>query len=564
MSGIEDVMAAALARAKQLKEQNAVKLNMVAPSATSTAVKQEVITASGAFAWNEEQTMAIQKGLLGESYCIIGSAGTGKTTTLRGLLKQMLEEHKLPMLEAGTQYLSANTPGVVLVSYTRRAVRNIARQMPPELKPHCITIHKLLEFAPEYYDDGFNERGEVVKKMRFAPQRNEEQPLPANLRTIVIDESSMVDIELFEKLLAALPYPSRVQFIYMGDLNQLPPVYGQAILGKALLELPIVDLKRVYRQALESPIISLALAVKNNDFRGFNKDAKELWGAGAAFDVKEVKEKITLKSARGSVTLQPWKKKFEMEDALHMMNGQIAKWIDDGYYNPDEDLVLCPWNKAFGSDEMNKAIAQKLAIMRETPTWEIIAGFQKHYFAVGDKVLYDKQEAIILDIYKNPKYLGKAPAKPSTKLSRWGGGAETDMESMSNQDIDALLEALGEVEDRKAECSHTLKLRLLDNDEEVLVSKSAEVNSMSFAYVISVHKSQGSECRKVFMITHYCHAKMLFRELVYTGVTRAAEELHVIMSPMMLSTAASRPRIKGDTLEAKLEFYRGKLGERLE
>jgi exodeoxyribonuclease V alpha subunit len=104
---------------------------------------------------------------------------------------------------------------------------------------------------------------------------------------------------------------------------------------------------------------------------------------------------------------------------------------------------------------------------------------------------------------------------------------------------------------------------MVDREEEVQITKSAVVNNSLFAYVITVHKAQGSECRKVFFLTHNCHSKMLFRELVYTGITRAAEELHIVCSPMMLQTAANRPRIKGDTLAAKLEFYKERMKEEL-
>ena len=57
---------------------------------------------------------------------------------------------------------------------------------------------------------------------------------------------------------------------------------------------------------------------------------------------------------------------------------------------------------------------------------------------------------------------------------------------------------------------------------------------------------------------------MLFRELVYTGITRAAEDLYIVMSPMMLAKAGNSPRVKGDTLAAKLEFYASRMKERIE
>jgi exodeoxyribonuclease V alpha subunit len=530
-----------------------------------------------AWAWNAEQKQAIAFGVVGKSFTLIGAAGTGKTTTLRGLLQAKLESQSVPMLKTRTQYLETNTPGVILVSYTRRAVRNIARQMPAELKAHCLTIHKLLEFAPEKYME-MGPEGYEVQKMRFAPQRHEGNPLPEELTTVIVDESSMVSIELFDMLVAALPVPARVQFIFLGDLNQLPPVYGHPILGQKLLELPIVELTQVYRQALESPIISLALSVKNNNFAQFNKDAIELWSgdkfkredgkwAYSAFDAKEVREKITFeKPGRGKVTLHPWKKKTETDVGLAFMQGQMKAWIDSGEYDPNEDLVLCPWNKSFGTDELNRAIADKLGKNRQATVFHIIAGYENYYYAVGDKLLVDKSEAIIEKITTNPRYLGKRPAEPSPLLDRWGNNAKPSDGStgLDEFDVDAALASLEEVDDRTAQSSHLVEVRFIDTGETQVLKAAGELNKTSYAYAITVHKAQGSECRKVFLITHYCHSSMLFRELVYTGITRAAEELYIVMSPMMLAKAGNSPRVKGDTLAAKLEFYASRMKERIE
>jgi ATP-dependent exoDNAse (exonuclease V) alpha subunit len=537
-----------------------------------------------AWHWNEEQAEAIRYGTkrMGqgrEDFCLIGAAGTGKTTTLKGILREGMKQNLYPPLERSTKWLSAGAPGIVLVSYTRRAVRNIAKQMPADLRPHCLTIHKLLEFGPEFYEaDILDAGGQIVDrkvKMRFAPFKHSGDPLPSNLTTIVIDEASMVDLELFAKLLNALPNRARVQFIVLGDLNQLPPVYGQAILGKMLLENPIIELTQVYRQALESPIIALALAVKNNNFKLFNSQCADgtfkITGKGPV-DVKNIPAnggKIVIeREGRGKVTLHPWKQKWEQDEALTAIKGQINAWIASGEYQPDEDIILCPWNESFGTLELNRSIANKLGVIRNADVYEIIAGFQKHYLAVGDKLLVDKHDCIILGIERNPKYLGKRPSPHSPNLDRWGSYRKTaviedDFSDLSDVDIDDILSALGEIEDRTAEASHVIKVRMLDTDEELFFSKSATFNSSTFGYAITVHKAQGSECRKVFFLTHYCHSAMLMRELVYTAITRASEELYIVMSPQMLAVAAARPRIKGDTLAAKLAWYQEKLKEKL-
>lgn len=548
--------------------------------------------ANPAWSWNEQQTEAINNGLMGRSFVLIGAAGTGKTTTLRGMLQTMLESNRIPMLEKGTQYLKKDAPGVALVSYTRRAVRNIARQMPEDMKDKCLTIHKLLEFAPEkYYVTGPN--GEEVAKFRFAPSYDASNKLPRNLRTIVIDESSMVSLELFDQLVDALPNPHAVQFIFLGDLNQLPPVYGHPILGQKLLQLNIVELTQVYRQALESPIIALATAIRLNKWADFNKNVVDLWTGDrfrkadgspsyAACDMTDLTflidkkdprkpAKLELnKPGRGKVTIQVWKKRVENETGLAYMQGQLKAWIDDGSYKPDEDLVLCPWGKSFGTTELNKAIADKLGLMREAEVHEIIAGFNKYYYAVGDKVMIDKQEAIITRIQTNPKYLGKRPIAASKTLNRWGEDPQNKFHALADfglQDFEEILAAQeigGEADEGRVEAaSHQIVVRFIDTGAEGVFDRASTFNTMDFAYAITVHKAQGSECRKVFFITHHCHSAMCYRELVYTAITRAAEELVVVCTPYMLGSSAAKPRIKGDTLAAKLKFYEDALKERL-
>ena len=573
-----DLAARAAKKAEPQKTATASVSENLASVIVPTAVEPaKPLSDISAWNWNTEQSQAIENGVVGKSFVLIGAAGTGKTTTLRGLLKAKLEKHAIPMLKTGTQHLAVGTPGIVLLSYTRRAVRNIARQMPAELKSHCLTIHRVLEFAPEIYYEP-NEQGLETKKMRFAPQRHEANPLPEELRTVVIDESSMVSIDLMEMFLAALPNKHGVQFIFLGDLNQLPPVYGQAVLGRELLRLPIVELTQVYRQALESPIIALALAVKNNNFSQFNRDTVDLWTGDKfkdpvtgkpkymAFDAKEIREKITLeRPGRGKVTLHPWKTKTETEVGLAFLQGQVKAWIDQGVYGPDEDMILCPWNESFGTMELNKAVADKLAKKKDLLVHEVIAGFKKYYFAEGDKLLVDKQEAIIYEIHTNPKYLGKRPVAASKTLDRWGNDTakQQNLADYADMDIDELLSDLADIEERTAQASHILKVRFLDSGEEDFISTASVINASTFGYAMTVHKAQGSECRKVFFLTHYCHSAMLFRELVYTAITRAAEELYIVMSPMMLEKAAKSPRIKGDTLKAKLEFYQQRLKERL-
>jgi len=102
--------------------------------------------------WNTEQWTFIQNCLNGKSGVLIGAAGTGKTTTMRGTVESLLQKGHFPLMHDSHKHLPIGTPGIVFVSYTRRAVMNLRKALPEDMKANCITIHKLLEYAPVFYE----------------------------------------------------------------------------------------------------------------------------------------------------------------------------------------------------------------------------------------------------------------------------------------------------------------------------------------------------------------------------------------------------------------------------
>jgi ATP-dependent exoDNAse (exonuclease V) alpha subunit len=113
------------------------------------------------------------------------------------------------------------------------------------------------------------------------------------------------------------------------------------------------------------------------------------------------------------------------------------------------------------------------------------------------------------------------------------------------------------------------RLESLDTGAIWKVGEVGTYNSMVFSYALTVHKSQGSEWRRVFLFLHSSHHAMCSRELVYTAVTRAREDLIILCEPDRrdskgtLSKAALNPRIKGNTLKEKLEWLKKRSDERL-
>lgn len=498
--------------------------------------------------YNEKQQEFIDLALEGKSCVLIGSAGTGKTTCMRGLIETLIQKSHIPQLSAPHKHLHVGTPGIVIISYTRRAVSNIKKVLSNDLKENAITYHKLMEYEPVFYEVIDEVTGEAKNTMKFEPCRNQFNPLDPNIHTIIVEESSMLSVEYHTILLKALQ--NGVQIIYLGDIYQLPPVFGSAILGFKLNELPVVELTEVYRQALNSPIISYAHKIKN----------------GETFSIPEKTEIVT---EDGKVTFHPWKKKLLSEDAVSVIAKFFSQSYDLGTYTPGEDMILIPFNKAYGTLEVNNHIASHIAKSKNSVVWEIIAGFNKIYLREGEIVMYDKEDAIVTRIAHAPQYIGKRPQKESPYLNYWGQLNEDEAEHKSSileletdLDVDAILESVvsgSNDEDRVHKASHTITVKLIDSGREIHLSTASELNSLLLGYALTVHKAQGSEWNRVYLLFHHSHATMLSRELLYTAFTRAKEEVYCICEKDTFVKGVQSQRIKGTTLAEKAEYFKGKL-----
>lgn len=527
---------------------------------TLTLINKETPLTQSEPKLNSKQEEFVNTALIGKSCILIGAAGTGKTFTMKQVVNSLIQSEQAGLLvDTGHKVLRDGTPGIVGVSFTRRAVSNLRKAMPANMKQNCLTIHALLEYEPvreEVYD---NETFTTKSRMSFQPQRTAYYPLPSSIHTIIIDESSMVAGEpyhlnpsselLFNQLMRACPH--NPQILFLGDIQQLPPVFGSAILGYKMLELPTVELTEVYRQALDSPIIRLAHRILS----------------GKTIPVSEFPDWYY----PDKLKIHNWKKKIKADDALATLAKFVTTAYDANLYDPSEDMILIPFNKACGTLELNKSIANHLARKYNRLTYEIIAGFNKVYFSIGDRVLYDKEEATITKIVPNPSFAGVKPQLASINLDYWGYNPKYKEENvstnnnnnvgMSDEDIDALLVSSASIEDRVNQSSHIITVQLSVVDKEVEISVAGTINSMLLAYALTVHKAQGSEWRKVFFFTHQSHASMIQRELMYTAVTRAKEELYIICEDDAFEKGITSQRIRGNTLVEKAEYFKGKLTE---
>lgn len=514
---------------------------------------------------NTQQLQAVTLSKRGASFCLTGAAGTGKTATTRAMMNALLESETLPRISehdiGESKVLTKNAPGIWCGAYTRRATRNIKAQLPSGI--NYSTIHALLEYVPEQYEELNPETGMMVNKMRFAPRRNKANPLPKSLKYLYIDEASMLGLDLWQQLIEALPHKPTIVFI--GDINQLPPVFGDAIFGYALTSLPVVTLTQVYRQ----------------------RDGEILDFAWRILEGKQVlsNELTTPFFKNERLKVMQWRNSLSADIQVMSQGKALQKMIETGDLDPmSGDLVLCPFNVGFGTTELNRWIADYYDKRDSRLIYEVIAGFNRLYFAVGDKILVDKEDAVITRIEDNRMYRGKLAADPSRNIDRWGASKVDDIDAIFGKGInpeDELLSsetlsieerlalAMGaidaggtEEQERRMEASHRIYYRFLDSltEEPAPISSAGAVNAMELAYCITIHKSQGSQARHVVLCISNHHKTMLSRELLYTAVTRAQERLTIWCDPSNIAKAINSPRIKGTSVAEKALHFKGKLG----
>ena len=164
------------AKAQQITAANAIY-------DAAQVAKASKDTSSG-ITLNEQQLQAVNLSKKGASFCLTGAAGTGKTATTRAMMNALLESQtqaRISEHDVGeSKVLTKNAPGIWCGAYTRRATRNIKAQLPSGI--NYSTIHALLEYVPEQYEELNPETGMMVNKMRFAPRRNKANPLPSSLQ----------------------------------------------------------------------------------------------------------------------------------------------------------------------------------------------------------------------------------------------------------------------------------------------------------------------------------------------------------------------------------------------
>jgi exodeoxyribonuclease V alpha subunit len=383
-----------------------------------------------------EQENAVRLALTSKVAVLTGGPGCGKSFTVRSVV----------------ELAKAKRAKIILVAPTGRAAKRLA-----ELTGHpAATIHRLLQLRPG---------GE--------PSFDAATPLDADL--VVVDETSMVDVILANKLVKAIPPGAHL--LLVGDVDQLPSVGAGEVLRDLLTAgtLPVVRLTKIFRQAQQSGIVINAHKINAGDQPSLREFADFFW-----FGCDDT------------------------EQTAALVVDIVARRIPAKFgLDPRRDVqVLCPMHRGpAGAGNLNLLLQESLTPYREGEPERRYGG---RVFRIGDKVTqlrnnYEKGAAGVFN------------------------GTVGVVTGMSLED-------------------HNLTV-LTDEDESIGYGFD-ELDELTHAYAVTIHRSQGSEYPAVVIPLTMGSWMMLQRNLLYTGVTRA-KRLVVLAGSRRALAVAVRTRGAG-------------------
>ena len=391
------------------------------------------VEAESAVCYSEQQRQAIRTAAGSGVLLITGGPGTGKTTIVNGILSLL-----------GHMQLKC-----VLAAPTGRAAKRLTEVTGEEAS----TIHRLLEAGID----------PATGRMAFS--RDEDQPLRAD--AVIVDEMSMVDVQLLSSLLRAIPQNKRL--ILVGDPDQLPPVGPGFPFGDMLRSnmLPTVRLTDIFRQAQESLIVMNAHRINSGQMPELRRVDKDFFFMRRPNEEALAQLICDLCSTR-----------------LPQKMGIPADHIQ----------VLSPTRKGgAGTANLNKLLQK---VLNPPAPYKKERQYGDFSFREGDRVM---------QIRNNYDIMWKKTDGSAVGAGIFNGDIGTIASINPHAEVITIV-----FDDREAEYDFSM------------------LNELEPAYAMTVHKSQGSEYRAVILTAWNGSPYLLSRSVLYTAVTRARELLIVV------------------------------------
>ena len=395
-----------------------------------------------------QQADAVRAAAEGALLLITGGPGTGKTTILKGILS-LFEQMGLKC---------------VLAAPTGRAAKRLSEVTGQDAS----TIHRLLEATVD----------QSTGRMCFL--KDEEDPLKAD--AVIVDEMSMVDIQLLHSLMQAVPVGKRL--ILVGDPDQLPPVgpgfpFNDMLRSEALRA---VRLTEVFRQAQQSLIVMNAHRVNKGQMPELRDRRNDFFFLSCRTE-QEVSQTITDLCER------------RLPQNMGIPSDQIQ--------------VLTPTRKGgVGTWELNKLLQAKLNPASPTKKER---QFGQSTFREGDRVMQIRNDYDIMWKACDGSAVGTGVFNGDVGTVK---GIDTGMEQMTVV-----------FDDREVEYDFEL------------------LSELEPAYAMTVHKSQGSEYRAVILAAFGGSPYLLNRSVLYTAITRARELLIVVGQEQTVATMVANAKV---------------------
>ncbi|MBD5496813.1 MAG: ATP-dependent RecD-like DNA helicase [Lachnospiraceae bacterium] len=392
------------------------------------------ITAAEGLELEELQEKAVMECVKNGLFILSGGPGTGKTTTINTIIR----------------YFEAERLDIFLAAPTGRAAKRMTEATGYEAR----TIHRMLELNGALAETG-------GRSVRF--ERNESNPLEADV--IIIDEMSMVDITLLQALLKAVMPGTRL--ILVGDVDQLPSVGPGQVLRDIMSAnaFPTVVLKKIFRQAQESDIITNAHRINSGEPIKLDNKSRDF------FFLERNNVNVIYKHM------------------VQLITEKLPKYVGTDAF---EIQVLTPMRKgSLGVETLNQILQRYINPPAPEKKEHV---FGSIVFREGDKVM---------QIKNNYELEWEIVSKYGIAIDKGLGIFNGDMGR-----ILTINEYAGNM--------------VVEYDEHRrVIYPFAQMEELELAYAITIHKAQGSEYAAVIMPL-LGGPRMLFnRNLLYTGVTRA-------------------------------------------